>query len=144
MAKSQNDKSYHIPDIGEQVVCFMDEHDEDGAVLGCIYSVADTTPVQSADKWHVKMKDNASFEYDRNLHALAVNLPSGGTMTLTANGATIQIDSGGNVNLTAAGDINLVTHTHNDSVNTIINTFNSHTHPDPQGGNTSAPNQSLP
>ncbi|HJU29769.1 MAG TPA: phage baseplate assembly protein V, partial [Candidatus Binataceae bacterium] len=30
--KTQNDKSYWLPDIGEQVVCLMDEHDEDGAV----------------------------------------------------------------------------------------------------------------
>ncbi len=27
-SKTQNDKSYWIPDIGEQVVCLMDEHDE--------------------------------------------------------------------------------------------------------------------
>ena len=31
---TQNDKAYWIPDLGEQVVCLMDEHDEDGAVLG--------------------------------------------------------------------------------------------------------------
>jgi hypothetical protein len=65
VAKSQNDKSYHIPDMGEQVVCFMDEHDEHGAVVGSIYSQVDTTPVQSADKWHISMKDGATFQNDR-------------------------------------------------------------------------------
>jgi hypothetical protein len=64
-------------------------------------------------------------------------------MSIRANGATIQIDASGNINLTAAGNINLVTSSHNDSVNGIINTYNSHTHPDPQGGNTSAPTQQM-
>lgn len=144
VAKSQDDKSYHMPDVGEQVVCFMDENDEDGAVLGSIYSSADTPPASmTADKWHVTMKDGASFEYDRSSHALAVSIPNGGTMTIQANAATIQIDASGNINLTAASDIRLITNNHNDSVNGIINTYNSHTHPDPQGGNTSAPNQQM-
>src|SRR5207245_775026 len=78
MPKSQNDKAYWIPDVGEQVVCLMDEHDEDGAVLGSIYSSVDAPPVSSADKWHVTMKDGATFEYDRSSHAFAVALPSGG------------------------------------------------------------------
>ena len=143
VGKSQNDKAYWMPDIGEQVACLMDEHDEDGAVLGSIYSSADTPPVSSADKWHVTMKDGATFEYDRSSHALAVSIPANGTMTVSANGATIQLDANGNINLTAKGDIKLVTDNHNDSVDAMINTFNGHTHPDPQGGNTSAPTQQM-
>ncbi len=141
--KSQNDKAYWIPDVGEQVVCLMDEHDEDGVVLGSIYSSADLPPASSADKWHITMKDGATFDYDRAAHALAVSIPSGGTVSLMANGATIQIDASGNINLTAAANITLVTSTHNDSVNGMINTYNVHTHPDPQGGNTGAPNQIM-
>jgi phage baseplate assembly protein V len=141
--KTQNDKAYWVPDVGEQVVCLMDEHDEDGTVLGSIYSSADTPPVNSADKWHVTMKDSAAFEYDRSQHALAVTIPNGGTMTITANGGTIQIDASGNINLIAAGDIKLVTNSHNDSVNGIINTYNGHTHPDPEGGNVGTPNQQM-
>jgi phage baseplate assembly protein V len=141
--KSQSDKAYWMPDIGEMVVCLMDEHFEDGAVLGAIYSSTDTPPASSPDKYHWTFKDGATFDYDRSSHALAVTLPAGGTMTIRANGATIQIDASGNINLTAAGNINLVTSTHNDSVNGIIDTYNSHTHPDPQGGNTSAPTQQM-
>jgi phage baseplate assembly protein V len=153
--KTQNDKAYWIPDIGEQVVCLMDEHDEDGAVIGCIYSQADTTPVQSADKWHITMKDNAVFEYDRNAHTLNITLPtiagagaggpppSGSMVTISCNNATIQIDASGNINLTAQGNINLVTSEHNDSVNGIIDTFNAHTHSDPSEGNTGVPNQRM-
>jgi phage baseplate assembly protein gpV len=69
-AKTQDDKFYWIPDIGEQVVCLMDLRDEAGAVLGAIYSAADVPPVNSADKFHIAFKDGASFDYDRVLHLL--------------------------------------------------------------------------
>jgi phage baseplate assembly protein gpV len=69
-AKTQDDKVYWIPDIGEQVVCLMDLRDEAGAVLGAIYSSADVPPVNSADKFHVAFKDGARFDYDRVAHLL--------------------------------------------------------------------------
>lgn len=103
--KTQNDKFYWIPDIGEQVVCMMDARDEDGAVLGAIYSSADTTPVQSADKWHVTFEDDAFLEYDRKAHVLthtardgAVIKYDGGTHVLTISlpaGATFSFSVGG-------------------------------------------------
>lgn len=141
--KTQNDKSYWIPDIGEQVVCLMDEHDEAGAVLGAIYSSADTAPVHSADKYHMSFKDGASVEYDRAAHALAMSLPNGATMSLSIHGTSIAIDAIGNITIHAAGGIGLITSAHNDSVDGIINTYNSHTHPDPQGGNTAPPSQQM-
>lgn len=102
--KTQNDKAYWVPDLGEQVVCMMDEHDEDGAVLGSIYSSVDKAPVQSVNKWHLKFSDGGILEYDRSLHLLSVSLPVGGTITISANGATMQIDASGNIQLTAASD----------------------------------------
>ncbi|MGH7924131.1 MAG: phage baseplate assembly protein V [Candidatus Binatus sp.] len=68
--KTQDDKAYWIPDIGEQVVCLMDLRDEAGAVLGAIYSAADAPPVNSADKFHLAFRDGASFDYDRVAHVL--------------------------------------------------------------------------
>jgi phage baseplate assembly protein V len=106
--KSQNDKEYFLPDIGEQVVCLMDRYDEDGAVLGAIYSTIDTPPPgMTADKWHWSSRDGAAFEYDRAQHALTIALPAGGTVDVTANGAKINIDASGNVNVVAQGLINL-------------------------------------
>ncbi len=124
--KTQNDKAYWIPDIGEQVVCLMDEHDEAGAVLGAIYSKADTTPVDSGNKWHLSFSDGAAFDYDRGAHvlslafsdgsaikydagahALSITLASGASMALSANGASVAIDSSGNARLTSAGLIQL-------------------------------------
>jgi phage baseplate assembly protein V len=134
---TQNDKDYWIPDIGEQVVCLMDEHDEDGAVLGSIFSSADTAPSgATADTRILSPKDGAVFSYNRSTHTLTVSVPSNGTLNLTVNG--------GNMNLSAPnGDITLVTNSHHKSVNEIVNTYNSHTHLDPQGGNTGTPNQTM-
>jgi phage baseplate assembly protein gpV len=70
--KTQNDKAYWLPDIGEQVVCLMDERDEAGVVLGAIYSQADATPVQSTDKFHLGFKDGTAVEYDRAAHVLGL------------------------------------------------------------------------
>lgn len=70
--KTQNDKVYWLPDLGEQVVCLMDERDEAGVVLGAVYSQADATPVQSVDKFHLGFKDGTAMEYDRSAHVLAV------------------------------------------------------------------------
>jgi phage baseplate assembly protein V len=106
-AKTQNDKLYWMPDVGEQVVCVMDEHDEDGAILGSIYSSADRPPVSSADKVHWSSKDGAVFEYDRAAHAFVVSLPAGGTVSISANGATIAIDAAGDVSIAASGQITL-------------------------------------
>ena len=127
-AKTQNDKAYWIPDIGEQVVCLMDLRDEAGAVLGAIYSNADMPPVNSADKFHLAFKDGTSVDYDRaahvldlkfqdhgeikydgGAHALTMSLPAGATFNLTASGAQVEIDTSGNVIIKAAGQVQLGT-----------------------------------
>ncbi len=82
--KTQNDKAYWLPDIGEQVVCLMDERDEAGVVLGAVYSQADTTPVQSADKFHLAFRDGTAIEYDRARHVLALNFQD--TTAITYDG----------------------------------------------------------
>ena len=150
MAKTQNDKAYWMPDIGEQVVCLMDERDEDGAVLGAIYSSVDATPVASANKWHVTMKDGATFEYDRTAHvldmkfsdgaeikydagahALSVNAPSA---TVTVDCAEASVTASGAISLQSGADIALKTVEHNTTLDTIIDTYNSHTHSGVQSG----------
>jgi phage baseplate assembly protein V len=102
--KSQTDKAYWLPDVGEQVVCMMDERDEDSAVLGAIYSDVDVTPVQSADKLHWSLKDGSSLEYDRGAHTLNCSLPSA-TLTILASGASITIDQSGNVEIASSGQV---------------------------------------
>jgi phage baseplate assembly protein V len=143
---SQYDKDFWIPDLGEQVVCFMDEHDEEGCVLGTIFSQVDTTPNgMTVDKRHLTAKDSAVFEYDRNSHTLTVNIPpSSSAINITVNGPANLTASNSSINLSAPnGNITLKTDEHNNSVNGIIDTYNGHTHPDPQGGSTGAPAQQM-
>jgi phage baseplate assembly protein V len=137
--KSQNDKSYSMPDVGEQVVCLMDARDEDGAVLGAIYSAADATPVQSANKsFHLTTKDGASFDYDRVTHVLDAKFSDGAEIKYDAGAHQLSISVPG-------GDIALKTAEHNTTLDTIIDTYNSHTHQDvqPGSGNSGAPNQEI-
>lgn len=140
---SQDDKLFWLPDIGEQVVCQMDEHDEDGAVLYTLGSTVDQPPPNmTIDKRHASLKDGAIFEYDRNLHVLTISIPmdpnNNGTINITVSGGNCNITADGNVNVTANnssinlsapnGDITFVTDEHKDSVNGMIDTYNSHTH----------------
>jgi phage baseplate assembly protein gpV len=90
--KTQNDKAYWLPDIGEQVVCLMDERDEAGVVLGAIYSKVDSTPVQSADKYHLGFKDGTSMEYDRAAHVLALSFMDGTAIKYDAGTHALALD----------------------------------------------------
>ena len=92
MPKTQNDKAYWLPDIGEQVVCLMDAFDEDGVVLGAIYSQADRTPVQSADKFHLGFKDATSVEYDRAAHLFAMKFSDSTTIVYDAGAHALTLN----------------------------------------------------
>jgi len=107
--KTQDDKFYWMPDVGEQVVCLMDARYEAGAVLGAIYSRADATPVASADKFHVAFSDRASFEYDRHGHKMVVNFPDSTTIVYDAAAHSLAVSGGGGATVTvnAPGGITL-------------------------------------
>lgn len=104
--KSQDDKAYWTPDIGEHVRCIMDEYLEDGSVLGSIYSSADAVPWASADKVGWAFKDGGVFSYDRSTGELDVttigvaNVTVGGDANVTVTGTTT-LKSGGNTSIDA-------------------------------------------
>jgi phage baseplate assembly protein V len=101
--KTLADKTFWMPDVGEQVVCVMDEFDEAGAVLGAVYSTVDQPPVQSADKFHLTFKDGTVIEYDRAAHALTISLCAGASATVNAP-AGIELESGASkVSITPSG-----------------------------------------
>lgn len=90
--KTQNDKHYWLPDIGELVVCVFYEDDWDtGFVLGAIYSDKDRTPAQSRDKFVIEFKDGTRIEYDKQAHKLHISvrgdivIEADGNMTLKAS-----------------------------------------------------------
>ena len=97
--KTLQDKHYCLPDIGEHVAVLLDPNGEDGVVLGAIFSDADMPPVGSVDKFHVRFKDGAEFEYDRAEHALNVK---GGIVTINIEaGATVTVKAGEQVTVDA-------------------------------------------
>ena len=82
--KTLKDKFYFLPDLGEHVVCMMDENDEAGVVLGAIYSEADAPPASSPDLYHVTFSDGTVIEYDRAAHKLTAHVV-GGTLDATVD-----------------------------------------------------------
>jgi len=73
--KAQDDKFYHLPDIGELVVCaFYEDNWDTGVVLGAVYNDSDAVPVANKDKVHIKFKDGTTIEYDRASHKLTADV----------------------------------------------------------------------
>ena len=57
--KSSHDKGYWMPDVGDQVVCIMDPNDEDGAILGAVYSPVYPPPGETSPSPLKLTSDNA-------------------------------------------------------------------------------------
>lgn len=98
--KTLKDKVYWMPDINEHVVCLLDDNEEFGVVLGAIYSDADTPPVTSQDKFHIKFEDGTTVEYDRSSHKLSadvkgdIEVKATGKADVTIEGKTTWISNG--------------------------------------------------
>ncbi|MBN3779913.1 phage baseplate assembly protein V [Burkholderia sp. Ac-20345] len=102
--KTQDDKAFWTPDAGEQVRCIMDEHLEDGTVLGAIYSAADSVPWSSGDVYGWLFKDGGGFSYNRSTGELDVNVKGNTTVTI---GGDANINVAGALNVTSGGTATL-------------------------------------
>lgn len=95
-AKTKDDRAYWLPDLGEHVLCLMDERLEQGFCLGAFYSAAEPPPVSSGDKAHVTFADGAVMEYDRAAHTLMIDLTApAGTIHLKVASAEIIVTPDG-------------------------------------------------
>jgi phage baseplate assembly protein V len=98
--KTLKDHFYYMPDVGEQVVCLLDDNGESGVILGAIYSQADAAPVNNPDKWHVTFEDGTILEYDRKEHKLFadvkgdIEVKATGKADVTIDGKTTWISKG--------------------------------------------------
>lgn len=111
VTKTQDDKDFWQPDIGEQVACLMDEHDENGCVLGSVASLVDAPPagLTPNDRFY-EFSDGTILHYNRVTHVLSVALTAGGQFSVTQpGGASILLDPTGAVTINAPGGFNVIT-----------------------------------
>ena len=69
---AQANRTYHVPDLGEQVACIMDDNLEAGCVVGSIYGGSEQPPEESGDVMAVHFSDGTIVRYDRKEKALTV------------------------------------------------------------------------
>lgn len=133
--KTMKDKFYAMPDIGEQVVCLMDENSEDGVVLGSIYSTEDTPLITTEKQISLNLENNSLINIDKETNTLTVtfqhiNLNG----NINHNGTLINTDG-----IKSDSDITDKT----SSMQEIRNIYNQHSHTGNQGNPTSTPNNQM-
>lgn len=128
----KNNKIHYWPAEGEHVICAMDEHCENGAVIGAVYSQRDAVPagaeqsqfyyssdavtirvnvdrveVQVGDTLWILDTDNVQVETSSNIQITAPNIAIDGDMTVTGS-----ITADGEVKTNLIGGVSLSTHKH--------------------------------
>lgn len=133
--KTMKDKFYAMPDIGEQVVCLMDENSEDGVVLGSIYSAEDTPTITTEKQISLNLDNNSLINIDKETNTLTItfqNINLNGN--INHNGMLINTDG-----IKSDSDISDKT----SSMQEIRNIYNQHSHTGNQGSPTSTPNNQM-
>lgn len=133
--KTMKDKFYAMPDIGEQVVCLMDENSEDGVVLGSIYSTEDTPVVSTEKQISLNLENNSLINIDKETNTLTVtfqhiNLNG----NINHNGMLINTDG-----IKSNSDISDKT----SSMQEMRDIYNQHSHTGNQGNPTSSPKETM-
>ncbi|MGL1931759.1 MAG: phage baseplate assembly protein V [Desulfotalea sp.] len=97
--RSLGNLDYDMPEKGEEVLClFLTSGFEIGFVIGSLYSEVDPPPVTDANKKHYKFKDGTSFEYDRKISKLTIDIKGAADIGATGD---INIKSGSHITMTA-------------------------------------------
>lgn len=133
--KTFKDKSYVIPDIGEQVACLMDENSEDGVILGAIYSTVDVPAVVSEKQISLNLENNSLINIDKETNTLTITFQN---INLNGNinhqGVLINTDG-----IVSQADITDKT----SSMQAMRDVYNPHTHTGNQGSPTSKPDGAM-
>lgn len=96
---STGSKSFCMPILGEQVVCWMDENSEFGVILGGIYSDVDAAPSAPAQARYQVYEDGTILKYDPEAHELFADVQ--GTAEVNATG-TVLVKSDSSVTVDAS------------------------------------------
>lgn len=121
---SLKNKDYWIPSVNEHVVVVYTEQ-KVGAVIGAIYSEADTTPIMDKNKRHMLFEDGTFLEYDFKEKKVTIDC-KGEIKITTAN--KITIDCASAININAAENVNVTGDVIADGIS-----LKNHTHPETQG-----------
>ncbi len=101
--RAGGDQSYMALDMGEQVTIECSNGDPSQAhIVGSFYNNDSEQPSSSPDKHIMQYKNGTKIEHDRDNDSILVHLPSGGAITVNADGGTAWL---GDINIT--GDINV-------------------------------------
>lgn len=133
--KTLKDKFYSMPDIGEQVVCLMDNNSEDGVILGAIYSTADVAITQSEKELSVNLENGSSINANKETNTLTVIFEK---MRLVGNIEHEGIFSN-SAGIISQSDITDKT----SSMQAMRDIYNPHTHKGNQGSPTSKPSGAM-
>ena len=133
--KTLKDKFYSMPDIGEQVVCLMDENSEDGVILGAIYSTEDTAVMQTEKQLAMNLEDGSYINADKEAQTLTVAFSK---MKLIGN-----IEHEGLFTNTAVIKSNADITDKTSSMQAMREIYSPHTHTGNQGVPTSAPDKTM-
>lgn len=137
------------PQIGDQVLVVFEGGDfSSGTIVARIFSVEQPAPaVPSGEIWAV----HSSGGYLKLTNDGKVGLNGQAEVDVTA--PTVNITATGNVSVQAGGTASVTAPSiqlgstgqtlYQFVTSLFMNLFNNHTHPDPQGGNTDAPNQKM-
>lgn len=133
--KTLKDKFYSMPDIGEQVVCLMDENSEDGVILGAIYSTEDAPITQSGKELSANFEDGSSINVNKQTCTLSVVFQN---IKLVGN---IEHDGIFKNTQGIKSDADITDKT--SSMQEMRDIYNLHTHTGNQGSPTSVPNKTM-
>ena len=133
--KTQKDKFYAIPDIGEHVACLMDENSEEGVILGAIYSALDNTPASSKNQLMIKFEDESYINFDKETGILTLKFTGINVISDIKQTGKLQNSAG----ITSASDISDKT----SSMQAMRDKYNPHTHTGNLGSPTSGPSAEM-
>ena len=128
-SKTMKDKFFVMPDIGEQVVCLMDENSEDGVILGSIYSSEDIPVVQSENEISMNLEDGSSINANKETQTLTVKFSKMHLIGDIQHDGFLTNSDG----IKSKADIT----DKKSSMQDMRNTYNSHTHSGVHGGTSS-------
>lgn len=145
------------PSVGDQVIVAFDLEDQDaGVVVGRFYTDVEQPPAAPSGEFWLVHKSGSflKFTNDGNVSLNAagnLNATVGGNMTANVTGNANTTAAQANVTASSSASITAPTIKIGSSGQTLyqfvtslfMSLFNGHTHPDPQGGNTLAPNQQM-